>query len=139
MPPPRSGPNARLRANVRSFYAWIGSMILLGIAPALAARLIDRQTFGARIAGVVIGVGGTLPWMWIVLVMIRRSDEYTRRIHLLALGGAFGAALVLILALEMLRRAGFIDPPDLMLLWLALLVIWFAALMAAKRYFERSV
>ena len=113
-------------------------MIVLGAGPLVAARLIHQHTLVARIAGVVIGTGAMLPWMWVVFVMIRRADEYARRIHLVALGAAFAAAVVLVVALAMLVRADFIGPPDLMVIWLTLLVIWFVALMGAKVYFERS-
>ena len=137
-PPLRPVPNARLRANVRTFYTWIASMIVFGAGPLVAARLINQHTLVARIAGVVIGAGAMLPWMWVVFVMIRRADEYSRRIHLVALGAAFAAALILVVALAMLVRADFIGPPDLMVVWLTLLAIWFVALMGAKVYFERS-
>jgi hypothetical protein len=110
---------------------------LLGAAPIGASRLIHVHTAAARIAGVIVGIAGMLPWMWIVFAMIRRGDEFEQRIHLAALGVAFAAALVLILALEMLRRAQFIGVPDLMGIWIALLVIWVVAMLGAKRYFER--
>ena len=128
-----------MRANVRTFYAWIGSLILLGASPILAAWLIRQQTLATRIAGVAVGVGGMLPWMWIVAMMIRRGDEYVRRIHLVALSCAFGGTLVLVMALALLRRAHFIGPPDLMVLWLALLIIWIIAFFFARRHYERSV
>jgi hypothetical protein len=129
---------AQLRAAVRSFYAWIGSMALLAIAPLVAFRLIDVGTTPARVAAVLIGVGGTLPWMWVAASIIRRGDEFVRRVHLVALAWAFGGAMLLIVALAWLVRAGFMDDPDLFVVWLGLLVAWFAAMAGAKRHFERA-
>ena len=131
-------PNSRFRSNVRTFYALIGSIVLLGAAPLMAMRLIDRGTTWARVTAVVVGVGGMLPWMWVVLSIVRRGDEFFRRLHLIALGLAFGGVIVLIVTLDWLVRADFIYPPDLMLVWVGGLVLWLVALLGAKRYFERT-
>jgi hypothetical protein len=131
-------PNAQFRSAVRGFYLWIGSMVVAGAAPLVAIQLVDRGTTLARVAAVVLGVGGMLPWMWVVFSIIRRGDEFVRRLHLIAFGFAFGGALVLLVTLGWLVRADFIDPPDLMLVWLGCLVVWFIAIMGAKRYFERA-
>jgi len=129
--------NAQLRRNVRTFYAWIGSMVLLGLSPIMAGGLIDQGTTLWRAAGAAVGVAGTLPWLWIVSVIIRRGDEFTRRIHLVAIAVAAVSGLVLLITLNWLVRAAFINPPDLMLLWVALLVFWVIALIGTKRYYER--
>jgi hypothetical protein len=76
--------------------------------------------------------------MWVVFSIIRRGDEFVRRMHLLALGFAFAGALVLLVALNWLVRADFMYPPDLMIVLLVCLVMWFVALLGAKRYYERS-
>jgi hypothetical protein len=131
-------PNARFRSNVRVVYAWLGSLVVLGIAPLMALRLIDRGTTLTRAAAVILGVGAMLPWMWVVFWIIRRSDEFVRRLHLLAFGFAFGGVLVLLVALNWLVRAEFIYPPDLMIVLFGCLVLWFTALVGVKRYFERS-
>ena len=131
-------PNARLRSAVRWFYAWIGSLALLAGTSILGGRLIHQPTTSSRIAAAAIGIGGLVPWMVVVFAMIRRGDEYTRRIHLVALGFAFGGTLLLLSALAWLVRAELIEPPDLMIVWLGCLVLWFAAIMGAKRYFERG-
>jgi hypothetical protein len=129
--------NAQFRKNVRGFYAWIGSMIVMGAAPLVAMNLIGRGTAFGRAAGVAAGVGGMLPWMWVVLSIIRGADEFVRRLHLVALGVAFGGTLVLLVTLAWLAQAELIAPPDLMLVWVGCLLLWFLALMGAKLYFER--
>jgi hypothetical protein len=70
--------------------------------------------------------------------IVRRSDEFARRIHLVAIALAAMAGLVLLIALNWLVRARFVDPPDLMLLWVAFLVFWLIAMLATKAYYERT-
>jgi nicotinamide riboside transporter PnuC len=131
-------PNAQLRSAVRGFYLWIASTLILGAAPLAASHLIDRGTTFARIAAVVVGVLGMLPWMWVVFSIIRRGDEFVRRMHLISFAFAFGGSLMLLVALEWLVRADLIYPPDLMFVLLGCLLLWFLSLMATKHYFERA-
>lgn len=130
--------DAKLRSNVRTFYAWIGSMVLLGVAPFAAQTVISRGTLAARIAGVVLGVGATVPWMWVVFTLIRRGDEFVRRMHLVALAFAFVGASLVILTLSWLVNAEFIAPPDLFVVWFSFMVVWGIAIFGAKRYYERE-
>lgn len=131
-------PNARFRSAVRGFYAWLGSLVILGAAPLLARHLVWSGTIFGRMAGVVIGVGGTLPWMWVMFSVIRRGDEFVRRLHLIAFGLAFSGALTLLVTLAWLVRADFIERPDLLLVWVGCLVLWLIAILGAKLYFERA-
>jgi hypothetical protein len=90
------------------------------------------------VAAVAIGVGGMLPWMWLIFVIIRAGDEFLRRLHLIALGLAFGGSMVLLVTLGWLVRADFMDPPDLIVVWAGCLVLWLVALLGTKSYFERA-
>jgi hypothetical protein len=130
--------NSQFRRNVRIFYAWIGSTVLLGASPIAALWLIHRDTTFSRAAGVVVGVAGTLPWLWVLAVIIRRGDEFVRRMHLVAIALAAAGSLVLLIAVDWLVRAWFIETPDLMLIWPACLGLWLVALLGTKRYYERS-
>jgi len=128
----------RFRRNVRGFYIWIGSMVLLGVAPIVAFNLIEVGTFASRVTAVVIGVAGTLPWIYVVAMMILRGDEYARRIHLVALAVAFLGTMLLMIALDWLVKASFIESPDFMLVWLSAVVIWVIAVLVTKRQYERA-
>jgi hypothetical protein len=130
--------NEQFRRNVRVFYGWIGSMVLMGVAPLAALWCIRHETTSWRAAGVAIGVGGTIPWLWLISILIRRGDEFVRRMHLVAIALAAGAGLLLLIAFDWLERARFIEQPDLMLVWPAMLVLWLIALVGAKRYYERE-
>jgi len=127
----------QFRRNVRIFYAWLGSVILLGVSPLVAMRLIERESPMWRAAGVAVGVAGMLPWMWVLVTVIRRGDEFVRRMHLVAIAITAGVSLVLLVTLDWLQRAWFIPTPDLMFLWPGCMVIWLVAVLGTKRYYER--
>jgi len=129
-------PNVLLRRNVRMFYAWLGSMVLLGAAPFAAQYLIDRDTAFMRVAGVIVGIAGMVPWLAICVAAIRRGDEYVRRLYLVSIGWAFGEALLLIVTLDWLVKARFIGPPNLSLVWVAFLILWLLSFIVARRRFE---
>jgi hypothetical protein len=128
--------NTRLRRDVRTFYAWIGSVALLAAAPMLGNTLIDRGTLLSRAAGVAVAIACALPWIWVVVTLIRRSDEFERRIHLVALAVAFFASNLAVITAHWLSAAGFIEPPSLLVLWFSFLMLWFAAIVGSKRYHE---
>ena len=128
----------QFRRNVRGFYGWLGSTVLLAVAPIAAGVLIDRGTTLSRAAGVVVGVAGFLPWMWLLFSIVRRGDEFLQRIHLVAITITATFGLVLLIAIGWLVRARFIDPPDYMLIWVIWLAAWVVALLGTKRYFERA-
>src|SRR5262245_295320 len=113
-------------------------MVFLLIAPLIALRLIERASPIERAAGVLLGIGGFVPWAWVLVTIIRRGDEFSRRLHLVASAFAFGGAVLLTATLAWLARAEFIAYPDLTLLWGAFMLIWVVALAGAKFYFERT-
>lgn len=130
--------NQQFRRNVRVFYAWVGSTILLGAGPLVALRLIERETTAWRVAGVVVGIGAMLPWMAVVVGIIRRGDEFVRRMHLVAIALTAAASLLLLVTVDWLQRASFIESVDLVVIWPACLVLWLIALIGTKRYYERE-
>ena len=125
------------RRNIRTFYGWIGSVAILGLSPIVAMRLIDHGSTAWRVAGAIIGAVGAMPWMFVVYRIVKQGDEFVRRMHLIAIAIAAAASLILLMTIDWLQRAEFIDTPNMMLIWPACLVIWLIALVATKRHFER--
>ena len=128
----------QFKRNVRMFYAWVGSLIVLGAAPVVADWLVEHDTSVARAAGVAVGVLGFLPWLAMLFAVVRNSDEYFRRIHLIAIAIAATYGLLMLIAAGWLVRARFIEQPDFTMLWVSWLVVWVIALLGTKRYFERA-
>src|SRR5262245_35991760 len=128
----------QFRRNVRMFYAWVGSIVVLGAAPVAANWLIEQHTTASRAAGVVVGVLGFVPWLALILATVRNAAEYVRRIHLISIAIAATFGLFMLIAVGWLDRASFIDPPDFTVLWVSWMVVWVIALLGTKRYFERA-
>jgi hypothetical protein len=118
------------------FYAWIGSIVVLGGAPILASEFVERAALGWRMAGVAVGIAGFIPWLLMIFVIVKRGDEFVRRLHLIAIAWAAAFGLILLIAVGWLVRASFIDTPDFTFLWLACLVGWSVSLFITKRHFE---
>jgi uncharacterized membrane protein len=130
--------NEQFRRNVRGFYAMVGATLLLGIGPAVAHRLVERESTASRVVAVVVGVASMLPWMWVVARSIRLGDEFVRRMHLVAIAIAAAASLILFVTVDWLQQAWFIKSADLTLMWAACLVLWCIAVIGTKRYYERE-
>jgi len=113
-------------------------MVILMVAPIFALQLAESASTAARVAAVVVGAGGMVPWMWIVYLIIRRGDEFVLRMHLVALACAFAGAILLLATLSWMVTARFIEHPDLRFVMGGALVIWVIALFGAKFYFDRQ-
>jgi hypothetical protein len=130
-------PNALFRRNVRSFYYYLGALLTAGAAPIVASRLVEAGSVASRVAAVAVGVLGWIPLLVFTATAIRRGDEFSRRIHLVAIALAFAAALLLISLCDWLAKADFVPPLRLDILWLAIAVTWVVSLIATKRHYER--
>jgi hypothetical protein len=128
----------RFRRNVRTFYAWLLSMVMLMAGPLVGEWLLDRGTVAARVAAVVLGLGSMVPWGCVLIVIIRRGDEFARRLHLVGAAAAFGGAVLITTLLAWLERGGFVEHPDLRLLVGSFFLVWVGAVLGAKFYFERT-
>jgi hypothetical protein len=131
-------PGQPLRRAVKGFYAYVGSVVAAIVGPTVGMSLVHHASPGARVVGVALGVGGWVPLMLFTAALIRASDEFSQRIHLLALSLAFAGGLLLIDVLDWLVRAKFMEPVPYMALWLSLTALWVVALVIAKRRVERG-
>jgi hypothetical protein len=118
---------------------FFGAVGLWGVAFVVAARILHHHSASVtlRAAAVVIAIVGFLPWPLATAKLVRMHDEFTRRIHLIALGIAFAATGLFIFAADMLQRAGFIEYISLMTIWLVMLGVWWVAIMATEWYYRR--
>jgi hypothetical protein len=130
--------SARYRKNVKTFYAFIGSMVLLAAGPIVGEILVHKGTQSERIAGVAIAMLAWVPWIWIVVGMIRHGDEFARRIHLVALSFAFLGMMLTLAGIDWLARAEFIAPPPFAFVWPVGLVFWLAGIFTANHYYQRE-
>ncbi len=90
-----------------------------------------------RAAGVVIGVVGFLFWQLATAKLVLLHDEFTRRIHLIALAIAFAVTGLFIFTTDLLQRAGFVDYILLRTIWLVMLCTWCLAIIGGEWYYRR--
>jgi hypothetical protein len=131
-------PNLRFRRAVRGFYAWLGALAVAGLAPLAAMSLLHLGTPAARLAAVVIGTLGWVPYLVVLVSIVRAGDEYQRRLHLAAAAGAFGSSLFVLTTLAWVVEAGFARQPSLQVLWVVFAVLWVVSLFVVKWRFERQ-
>ncbi len=115
-----------------------GSIALWGVAEAIAFGTLRHhpKSLTIRIAAVAIGLIGFVPWQLATAKVIRKQDEFTLRIHLVALAVAFAVTNLLVFAANLLQFAGFIDYVPLMLIWFGMMLIWWLAIMITAWYYR---
>ena len=115
-----------------------GSLVVWAATLIAAIKILDRDPAGVapRAAAVALAIGGFLPWVWMASRAIVAQDEFTRRIHFIALSWAFAATGVFVVSADMLVRAHFLDSVSLMTIWAFMIVTWWLAIMLTARYYR---
>ena len=114
------------------------SLVLFAATLVPAIMILNRDPPGValRAGAVALAVGGFLPWVWMASRAIAVQDEFTRRIHFIALSWAFAATGIFVVAADMLVRARFVDYLPIMYIWLFMTVAWWISLMLTARYYR---
>jgi hypothetical protein len=105
----------------------------------LGAWLIDRQAASplVRGLGVAVAVCSALAWGWLVIQGVRRTDEFGRHIHMLALCIAFGGIAFSSMVLDWLQRGHFAGPIEFGgFAFLAVWLWWVPGLLVASRLYR---
>ncbi len=114
-----------------SLAVWTATLVI-------ATKILDRDPpgVGIRAGAVALAIAGFLPWIWIASRAIVAQDEFTRRIHFIALSWAFAATATFVLTADMLVRAHFIDYLSITNIWLFMAVAWWISLMLTVRHYR---
>ena len=128
-------PNPWLRILALMF----GAVAIWAASYVIASRMLHRQSATAtvRAIAVIIGVLGFVTWQLVTAKLIRMHDEFTRRVHLIAVAIAFAVTGLFIFTVDLLQRAGFIDYILLRTIWAVMLCTWWLAIMGAEWYYRR--
>ena len=112
------------------------SLAVWAVTLVIAIRVLDRDPPGVaiRAGAVALAIAGFLPWVWMASRAIVAQDEFTRRIHFIALSWAFAATGIFVVGADMLVRAHFLDYMSIMNIWLFMVVAWWISLMLTARY-----
>jgi hypothetical protein len=111
---------------------------LWAITMIIATRVLHAHptSLPLRIAMVAVGVGGFLPWLISVGRLIMAQDEFSLRIHLVAIALTCAATAVLVLTGDFLQTAGLIGDVPLQHIWMAMGVLWWLSIMIASWYYR---
>jgi hypothetical protein len=128
--------NSDPKLRLRGLIAVTATLWALTFVATKSDWLAHPDSLPLRIALVVIGVGGFLPVMAVYVKTIRAQDEFTQRIHLVALSAAFALTAVVSYTSDLLHQAGFIPEIPATGLWALMVAIWFVAMIATERYYR---
>ena len=114
------------------------SLVLWGATFLAASWILESDPPGVMIRGaaVALAVAGIVPWIWMASRAIVAEDEFTRRIHFIALSWAFAATGVFVFAADLLVRAHFIDDLPILNVWLFMIAVWWVSLMLTRRHYR---
>ena len=133
MPPqsPRDGGIRLLKQILLALVIWLGALTVsnLGLAG-------DGHGSLTRALLAVLGIAGVLPWLYVTAKSILAQDEFTQRVHLVALAWAFAATALLSLSADLLQKAGFLHQLSFGTAWAAMIVFWAVSLFATSRYYR---
>ena len=117
----------------------IGTLAVWVITYVVASRMLHHHAATAkfRAMAVIIGVLGFATWLSATAKIIRMHDEFTLRIHLIAVAIAFAATGLFVFTVDLLQRAGFIDYILLRTIWVVMLCTWWLAIIGAEWYYRR--
>jgi len=116
----------------------IGSIALWVVTYAAANLILARDPPGLvlRLGAVLLALSGFIPWIWMTVRLIAAQDEFTRRIHLIALAWAFAATGVFVVIADLLVRARFLDYLPIVHITFFMVVAWWLSMMFTSRYFR---
>jgi len=113
-------------------------LVLWAVTTIVARRALHAHptSLAVRIVIVAVGVGGFLPWLISVGRLIMAQDEFSVRVHLVAIALTCAATAVLVLAGDYLQIAGLVGNVPLQQIWMAMGVVWWLAIMMASWYYR---
>ncbi len=115
-----------------------GALLLWLVTDIGAVTALKHEPSSGAVRGalVAIAVCGFLPWLVATAWAIRALDEFARRVHLVALGGAFAATAVFVFASDLLQRAELVGYVPLSRILLVMAASWAAAIAIASRSYR---
>jgi len=99
-----------------------------------AHRTLDSPSKPLRIVAVTAGVLGVLPWIWMTSRGILAEDEFTRRVHFIALSWAFAVTGIFVYAVDLLTQAHLIDDVSYTTVWIFMVISWWLSIVITTRY-----
>jgi hypothetical protein len=130
---PPVNPGIRLLQHV------VASFVIGLIAVATATKILDGdpESVPLRAGMVALALAGFLYWVWVVVRVIQAQDEFSRRLHLVALAVAFGLTGVFVFTAWLLQHAHFIDYVPVWTIFGTMVLTWWLSIVVTTRYYAR--
>jgi hypothetical protein len=115
-----------------------GATLLWFVSLTVASLTLNSEPQSAvlRAAMVALAVVGFVAWICATALSIRAQDEYTERIHLVALACAFAVTGVFVFAADFLQRAGFLSYLSFTTIWLVMVGTWWLSMVIVARIYR---
>jgi hypothetical protein len=125
-------------AGLRNLAHVAAGLVIWLVTMLIATRALHTHpsSVALRIALVIVGVGGFLPWLLSVGRLIMAQDEFSLRVHLVAIALTCATTAVLLLTGDYLQTSGFVGYVPLQHLWMAMGVLWWLWIMIASWYYR---
>jgi hypothetical protein len=115
---------------------------ITGVLWAVTFVATKNESFGhpgslaMRLALIVVGIGGFLPVIFLYAKSIRMQDEFSQRIHYIALSIAFAFIAALSYVIDLLTQAAFIPQIPSTGLWALMVFVWFITMILTPRFYR---
>ena len=115
-----------------------GGLVLWVISLVVSMRVLRThpESLALRLGMVALGLGGFMAWLVAVARLILSQDEFSQRIHFVAIALACAATAVAVMAADFLQAADVLGPVPLQVVWMAMGVLWWLGIVAATRYYR---
>ena len=102
-----------------------------------ANRTLDAEpSRTVRVIAVLGGIAGVLPWIWMASRAMVKQDEFTQRIHFVALAWAFAVTGVFVYATDLATKAHLVDYVSYTTIWSVMVVTWGLSIVITARYYR---
>ena len=118
-------------------YVALGLLIWF-ITMVVATRVLHRHppSIPVRIALVAVAVVGFLPWLISVARLIVAQDEFSVRVHLVAIAFTCAGTAVLLMTGGYLQTAGLLGYVALRNIWIGMGILWWLSIVIASWYYR---
>jgi hypothetical protein len=123
----------------RRMQGWVAaSLVLWVITYVLASVTLAAGPHGALVRGALAGIGiaAFVPWVIVSGKSILAQDDFSQRVHLIAIASAFAITGALSYAADLLQRAGFVPQIPVSTSWMLMVVLWWVAMVAMSWYYR---
>ena len=112
---------------VRLWSSVVGSLLMwvVSLAAATLVLSLHPRSVALRAAMALLAVSG-----------FGAQDEFTQRLHLIAIAGSFAVTGLLAFAADFLQRAGFIGQVPVGPLWIVMVLTWWLSMALTRRRYR---